>query len=218
MKIAAKLLLNAQFGNSANAYACLRRYVLPFAAYVSLCLSMQAQVVPNVSRKNLEVGLFGGESYGLDRFRPMAGGNIGWAISNALFPFAEASYLPGILRRQSVQAQGASTGFANQYSVDLLDIHGGLHVRLPRPESRVLPYAVVGAGVVRSAESKFVTYNPNAFGRVQVNEDVINPSVSFAVNFGAGLRFFVSERFAIRTEFKAFKPVGLPTAFSSTLR
>ena len=36
----------------------------------------------------------------------------------------------------------------------------------------------------------------------------ISPVTSFAVNFGGGLRFFLTERFGIRLEFKAFKPVS----------
>ena len=96
---------------------------------------------------NFELGLFGGESYGLDRFRPMGGGNIAYGLNCHFFPFAEASYLPGILR--TVDVPTGTTTSTQQYNVNMTDFHAGLHLRVPLPESRVLPYAVVGIGLIR---------------------------------------------------------------------
>ena len=56
---------------------------------------VSAQNIPYVKKGDFELGLFAGESYGLDRFRPMAGGNVAFALSRWCFPFAEGSYLPG---------------------------------------------------------------------------------------------------------------------------
>lgn len=156
---------------------------------------------------NFELGLFGGESYGLDRFRPMGGGNIAYGLSCHFFPFAEASYLPGILRKVDVPT--GSTTSSQQFNVNMTDFHGGLHIRVPLPESRVLPYAVVGLGLIRGSKSTGTVYNVSNFGVVAFPQ-TIPASTNFAVNFGAGLRFFFGERFAVRVEFKGFKPTSAP--------
>src|ERR1017187_151 len=72
---------------------------------------------------NFEIGLFGGESYGLDRFRPMGGGNVAYGLSCTFFPFAEASYLPGILRTQDVPT-GVTTS-TRQININMTDFHAG---------------------------------------------------------------------------------------------
>jgi len=157
---------------------------------------------------NFELGLFGGESYGLDRFRPMGGGNIAYGLNCHFFPFAEGSYLPGILRTVNVPT-GNTTSFSQQFNVNMTDFHAGLHIRMPLPESRVLPYAVVGLGLIRGSKSTATVYNVTSFGVVPFPQTVAS-STNFAVNFGAGLRFFFSERFAVRVEFKGFKPASAP--------
>jgi opacity protein-like surface antigen len=156
---------------------------------------------------NFELGLFGGESYGLDRFRPMGGGNIAYGLNCHFFPFAEVSYLPGVLRTVNIPT-GATTSY-QQFNVNMTDFHGGLHIRVPVPESRVLPYAVVGLGLIRGSSSTSTVYNVSNFGVVPFPQ-TIPSSTNFAVNFGAGLRFFFSERFAVRVEFKGFKPTSAP--------
>lgn len=166
------------------------------------------QSVPSCKGGNFEVGLFGGESYGLDRFRPMGGANVAYGLSCALYPFAEASYLPGILR--TVNVPTGSTTSAQQFSVNMTDFHAGLHVRLPRPESRVLPYGVIGVGLIRGSKSTGTVYNVSDFGTVAFTQQ-IPASTNFAVDFGAGLRFFFTERIAMRIEFKGFKPTSAPT-------
>ena len=92
---------------------------------------------------NFELGLFGGESYGLDRFRPMGGGNIAYGLNCHFFPFAEVSYLPGVLRTVNIPT-GTTTSY-QQFNVNMTDFHGGLHIRVPLPESRVLPLCSGGA-------------------------------------------------------------------------
>ena len=167
------------------------------------------QDVPPCKAGNLELGLFGGESYGLDRFRPMGGANIAYGLSCALFPFAEGSYLPGILRTNNAATTDSAS--YKQFNVNMTDFHAGLHIRLPKPESRVIPYGVVGLGLIRGSESTAVLYNVSALGQVDIQRPTVASSVNFAFNFGGGLRFFFNERFAVRLEFKAFKPVSAPT-------
>lgn len=182
--------------------------VAAIGAALSAAGSLAAQDVPSVRPGNLELGLFAGESYGLDRFRPMGGANFAYGLTRALFPFGEVSYLPGILRQTKV-ATGA-TESNQQYSINMTDLHGGLHIRVPRAESRVVPYAIVGAGLIRSARSTATFYNTSRFGTVDAITTTVPSSVNFAVNFGGGLRFFFTQRFAMRMEFKAFKATSAP--------
>jgi hypothetical protein len=165
-----------------------------------------AQAVPSCKRGNVELGLFAGESYGLDRFRPMGGGNLAIGVSCYVYPFVEASYLPGLLRTQDL---GNDTTL--RYNINMTDFHGGIHFRLPLAERRVIPYGVAGLGLVRESEATaYITQT--GFGQSATTAVPIPPLTSFAVNFGAGLRFFLTERFGIRLEFKAFKPVSASNA------
>src|ERR1022692_1333739 len=161
-----------------------------------------AQAVPTVKRGNVELGLFAGESYGFDRFRPMGGGNLAVGVSRYLYPFVEASYLPGLLRTQDL---GNNTTL--RYNIKVTDFHGGMHFRLPLAERRVIPYGVAGVGLVRESQATgYITQT--LFGQPTTSPSPISSITSFAVNFGGGLRFFLTERFGLRLEFKAFKPVS----------
>jgi opacity protein-like surface antigen len=138
----------------------------------------------------------------------MGGGNIAYGLNCRFFPFVEASYLPGVLRTVNIPT-GATTSY-QQFNVNMTDFHGGLHIRVPLPESRVLPYAVVGLGLIRGSSSTGTVYLVGPYSVVPFSQ-TIPSSTNFAVNFGAGLRFFFSERFAVRVEFKGFKPTSAPT-------
>jgi hypothetical protein len=168
------------------------------------------QSVPSVGTGNLEVGLFGGESYGLDRFRPMGGANVAYGLSPKLFPFVEASYLPGVAR-QLITPAGTSSA-TGEGKFDMLDFHGGLHIRFRRPESRVVPYAVVGAGLIHESSGTLLVAESFGSGARYTPGFNVRASTVFAVNFGGGLRFFFNEHLALRVEFKGFKPTSEPRA------
>ncbi len=170
------------------------------------------QSVPNVGTGNVEVGLFAGESYGLDRFRPMGGANVAYGLSPRLFPFLEASYLPGVLRE--AEASSGTVLASEQGKFNMTDFHGGLHIRLLRPESRVVPYLVAGLGLIHESQGTLpacVTLGTTTECGPGFN---VPASTLFAVNFGGGLRFFFTEHFALRLEFKAFQPTSEPAAVS----
>ena len=172
------------------------------------------QSVPSVATGNVEVGLFGGESYGLDRFRPMAGANVAYGLSPRFFPFLEGSYLPGILR-QAVSSTGEVTA-SEQGKFNMTDFNGGVHFRLLRPESRVVPYLVAGVGLIHeSAGTLPLCVTVGSYSRCTPGFTVPASNL-FAVNFGGGLRFFFTEHLALRLEFKAYQPTG-ETAAVSTL-
>ncbi len=165
---------------------------------------------PAVATGNIEVGAFVGESYGLDKFRPMFGGNVAYGLTRALYPFFEASYLPGIERQLD---EGNSV--AVRYKVNITDVHGGLHIRFPIGGSRIVPYGVAGLGIVRS--SSYTNSASAVGGQLNLGSSTVPANTSFAVNFGGGLRFFITERIGIRVEFKAFVPTSSPVGTSNAL-
>ena len=164
------------------------------------------QSLPPTRKGNIEVGLFAGESYGLDRFRPMAGANVAYGLSPRLFPFLEASYLPGILREAA--ASSGSLSASERGKFDMTDVNGGLHIRLLRPESRLVPYLVGGVGLIHESPGNL----PVCLTLGSTTECgpgfSVPASTLFAVNFGGGLRFFFTERLGLRLEFKAYQPTG----------
>jgi opacity protein-like surface antigen len=175
--------------------------------------SVYSQQVQPVTTGNIEAGLFVGESYGLDRFRPMFGGNVAYGATRLLFPFVEASYLPGLSRDY---VGGTSV---TQYNIDMTDVHGGIHFRIVKGNSRFVPYLVGGLGMVRSSNSQVHLYttNPSTGAKNPVGGPpiAISSNVSFAVNAGAGVRFSITERIGMRLEFKAFIPTSAPTGVSN---
>jgi hypothetical protein len=172
---------------------------------------ISGQNVPTVTKGNIELGVFGGESYGLDRFRPMVGGNLAIGLSRLIYPFVEGSYLPGVARTVE-EASNTANNVAIRYKTDLTDFHGGIHFRLVRGETRVIPYLVGGTGVIHAS-----AFNGNASFPSQYPGQPptflpfpVHSKTSWEVNFGGGLRFFITERFGIRIEMKAFKPTSAP--------
>jgi opacity protein-like surface antigen len=186
----------------------IRKIGLVVAVLGCSCAARAQTPTPYTTKGNFELGLFGGESLGLDRFRPMGGGNVAYSLNRALFPFAEVSYLPGILRQEQIPAGG--TPSTRQYNINMTDFHAGMHIRVPKPESRVVPYAAVGIGLLHGSQSTATTYNVSQAGQVAAITQSVPSSTNFAVDFGGGLRFFITERIAIRLELKAFKPTSAP--------
>src|SRR5262249_29460599 len=89
------------------------------------------------------------------------------------------------------------------YNVPLSDFHGGVHLRFPFKESKVVPYGVFGMGIIHA---------PSRTVKVKVDDIDLNvdqPSTSdFAVNFGGGIRYYIDQKFGVRAEAKMYKPTG----------
>jgi hypothetical protein len=158
----------------------------------------QASVVRSGS---FEVDPFIGASYGIDKFRVMAGGNVTYAATKYILPYFEYSYFPGIPHTVSGGGCGGSL------STTLNDIHGGVHIRLPFKESPIVPYLVFGMGAIVYPErnplvtcSGFSTNVPFPGGAY------------FTINAGGGVRYYLggSGRFGFRVEAKVYKPVEGP--------
>lgn len=162
----------------------------------------QASVVRSGS---FEVDPFIGASYGIDKFRVMAGGNVTYAVTKYILPYFEYSYFPGI--PHTVSGGGCSATL----NTPLNDIHGGVHVRLPfTKESPVVPYLVYGMGVMNYPSR---TATINGCGASPITLSVPFPGGSdFTINGGGGLRYYLggSGRFGFRVEAKFYKPLEGP--------
>lgn len=173
----------------------------------SLCSAL-AQDAPVIRAHTFEVGLFTGASYGIDEARVMGGGNVSFGLTKQILPYVEFSYFPGIGRKQEGIFPGTGRPFTTSYSIPIADFHGGVHIRFVRAERRVVPYGVFGMGVLHSFDRTVdATYSDASgpFNRVQLDVPSRN---DFAVNFGGGIRFYLTQRFGFRLEAKAYKPTG----------
>jgi Outer membrane protein beta-barrel domain len=169
-------------------------------------LSAQSRSV--VRSGSYEVGGFVGASYGIDEFRWMGGGNVTYAANKWILPYAEYSYFPGIGRKQSRTIPGLTRPIDISYRIPLSDFHGGVHIRMPIREFPVVPYAVIGVGMIHAPARDF---NVNVEG-IQVPFSAA-ASTDPAVNFGGGLRYYINQRVGVRAEAKVYKPGG---AFKDT--
>jgi hypothetical protein len=180
-----------------------------FLAAISAVLgtSLNAQPAPILRAHTTEIGGFVGASYGIDQARIMGGGNICYSVIKEIMPFAEVSYFPGIGRTAAVQ--GIAGGTAS-FSLPITDFNFGVHLRIPIPKSRVIPYGVVSfGGIHNSAHTEQIsipdTLNPGKFVPFTLN---VPSATNYATSFGGGIRLYATERLGFRGEFKAYKPNG----------
>ena len=192
-----------------------RIHRLTLAGALALCAgilsSPQAAVAqedaPSVRRNNVEVALLGGASLGFEKYRFMGGGNVGWAATKHIFPYVEASYLPGLIRERE-QNIGDGIILQQRFEAPAFDFNGGLHLRAPVAESPVVPYAVIGVGGIRYGSTNEVQLVDNSGNVLDTGTLNIDSQSVLAVNGGAGLRYYVNEKVGLRFEFKAYKPVS----------
>jgi len=165
---------------------------------------------------SFEVGPFLGASYGIDEARVMGGGNITYAINKYILPYFEFSYFPGIGRDLNLGTLQSGSPITAHTSIPLSDFHGGVHLRLPVfKEKPVVPYLVFGFGGLRHSDrTAVVSYQ--SFGATVTQNLDIPAGTDKAINFGAGIRYYMTQRFGIRVEAKAYKPYGGSTGFTDT--
>jgi hypothetical protein len=170
--------------------------------------------VSAVRSGSFEVGPFIGASYGIDKFRVMAGGNVTYALKNKyVLPYFEYSYFPGIPRTIAGTIAGSAGGtfVANlPNGTPLNDIHGGVHVRLPIfKESHIVPYLVFGMGVLNyPARSASTVVTPSDGTSPYTIPVPFLGGTDFTVNGGGGLRYYIggTGKFGFRAEAKVYKP------------
>ena len=157
---------------------------------------------------SMEVGGFVGATYGTGSYGEMVCGNISNAVNKYLLPYVEFSYFPYIERQVTGTIGGTSTKFQGDYSLSGTDFHGGVHIRVPIRESRIVPYGVFGVGRLGYSSSTISLTVPGFSAPIQVTSPGGGKA---AVNFGGGLRFYVHPRFGLRVEAKGYKPFGEPS-------
>ena len=154
---------------------------------------------PDLRPGNFELGLYGGASYGADNFRPMGGVNLSYSLPKLLLPYAEFSYFPALIRNYSTPQ------VKYLISSRIEDFHAGVHVRILPHESRVVPYGVVGFGVLASHTSGTDTViGCSACAVATYDQSGTDP----AVNFGAGLRVYHTSYLGYRVEYKLYRPLS----------
>ncbi len=165
-----------------------------------------AQDAPVVKAKSWEVGGYGGFTRGEGKTSGLFGANFGYALTKAVFPYAEFNYFPSMSRQISLDStKFAATG----YQTRVTEVNTGLHYRFaPRPGSRFVPYLIGGVG--------FLSYPAGVVGisvlrpgnsPLGPNDERIGSKNGASVNGGAGLRVYVTERFGFRSEVKVYKPL-----------
>jgi hypothetical protein len=204
MEISPRMTVDVRVFARTALVSATRIALLSVALYVPATF---AQSAPHLSAHTFEVGGFVGSSYGLDAWRVMGGGNVTYGINRYILPYAEFSYFPGINREISGTTSNG-TPYTIRFDVPIADFHGGVHIRMPIRESRIVPYVVFGMGLLRSFERDY-TANFNIGGGQTIPITGTAPaSNDFAVNGGGGIRFYTNQRLGFRLEAKAYKPTG----------
>jgi|SRR5580704_15586227 hypothetical protein len=155
---------------------------------------------------SFEFGPYAGTTYGIGNFRFMAGGNVTYAINRRILPYFEYSYFPGIGTTQITENFPNGTPLVlNLHALALSDFHGGVHIRLPIHESPIVPYIAAGFGALRNS-TKTINLSYMAFGQTVTQSLIIPANSNPDFNAGAGLRYYLNQRFGIRAEAKGYKP------------
>jgi hypothetical protein len=189
----------------------LRLFSLALSPALWACLAAataHAQDAAILHQNTFEVGPFGGISYGVDNIRGMGGLNATYSVLPNLLVYGEYSYFPSIDHTATDTADGARYDF----KIPIQDINFGVHLRIRIPKTPLVPYAVVGVGLLHSESTTdfYLTQNPFTGAYSSPNSYTVNSSTSFAVDYGAGVRWYIRENFGLRGEFKAYRLTGGP--------
>ena len=158
----------------------------------------------NVRDKNFEVGGFaGGQLFTDFPFRPMGGGNVTYAIQKSVLIYGEGSYFPGLEKKIATPSMPL---FEDRAKRSLLDYNFGVHLRKRLPNSNIVPYVVAGVGGIHSPRSEQFAVEKRNGNRVTGFTPTTLPAQDkFALNYGAGLRWYFSENVGVRVELKGYR-------------
>lgn len=180
------------------------RALLPVFVVFVVIPNANAQV--SVVRPNsIEVGPFVGATFGFDKVRVMAGGNVTYAVTKRILPYIEYSYFPSIVRTSAAGRPPGSQTASGEVAVQ--DFHAGIHFRFPIHEFPVVPYAVVGLGALIYPD-RFITFTSNVPGVIPDPPLPVDGAADFAVSFGGGLRYYRGQKWGMRFEGMMYKPTG----------
>ena len=177
--------------------------------YALVCFScaLASAQVPAVRANSFEIGGFVGSSFGLDSYRVMGGGNVSYGITKYILPYVEYSYFPGLERQVNGTFQGTGFPYTVRYDIPVSDFHGGVHIRVPIRESRLVPYGVFGVGGLNFSDRTVNAMYQDAAGTHSFPYS-IKGSTDLAINAGGGLRFYIGQSYGLRVEAKVYKPYG----------
>jgi len=210
-------------------------------AFVTATASF-AQNAPTLRQGNVEIGGFVGGGYGLNitggengssfsesatNFHVMGGGDAGYAITKSVFLVGEVSYFPSLSPATSMStvcAPGVSPPgttsspcYDRELSFDrrVFEFNGGIHYRLPVPESRVVPYLVGGVGAAHfmgTTVTNELVQLTGCSGSACITPGAsqsVSGQTAFEIAGGAGLRVYMTEHFGFRGEFQIYHPFGI---------
>ena len=186
------------------------------SAIACLASTASAQTAP-IRTGSIEVGGFAGASYGISQAAPMGGGNVSYAAYKMLLPYVEYSYFPSIQHTINGTINKTNDPYSASFNASASDFHVGVHVRFPIRETRLAPYAAFGVGSMSIGQGRITTlsYTTPDKQKITLNQSdlasiggnlVNSGGSSVAVNFGGGLRYYVTPVFGIRVEAKGYKP------------
>jgi Outer membrane protein beta-barrel domain len=197
------------------------------------------QNAPTLRQGNTEIGLFAGGGYGLNvtgtsngstfsesatNWHVMGGGDVGYAVTKSVFLVGEASYFPSLSPAASKGAPACPPGVSTPGTSDspchqtvlsferrVFEFNGGVHLRLPVPESRFVPYLAGGIGAARFLSSTVTSSSVNLVtnAATQGQSGTAAGATAFEVAAGAGARLYLSEHFGFRGEFRLYHPFGI---------
>jgi hypothetical protein len=184
--------------------------------FVVVCFltSFGSAQVPAVRQGSFEIGGFVGSSYGLDHYRLMGGGNVSYGVTRYILPYVEYSYFPGIERDLGGTVPGLSIPYTEKVEFPVSDFHGGVHIRIPIRESKLVPYGVFGAGGLTFFKTTGIGVYTDQNGNVIQSPFTKPQETDFAINAGGGLRYYLGQSYGLRVEAKVYKPYGGSRGFN----
>ncbi len=200
--------------NSALRESAVSRCAVLVLALMGVPTVLSAQT-PDLRPGNFELGLFAGASYGVDSFWPMGGVNLSYSLPKLLLPYVEFSYFPELGRSYNTPTDHFNI------AAKIEDFHAGVHVRILPHESRIVPYGVIGFGLLHSRTTGQDVPDASVCVVPGVRETPCTPAEiaqrtapidisanDSAVNFGAGLRVYHKSFLGYRVEYKLYRPVS----------
>jgi len=115
------------------------------------------------------------------------GGDLAYAHTKRLLLVGEFAFIPA-----GSEAAGVVKASAKAY-----DFNGGIHYQFKIKEPKAVPYVAGGLGVLHSTGSVKVSGFGGAFSQSASATD-------FYLNFGGGLRYYISDHWGIRPELKIY--------------
>lgn len=160
---------------------------------------------------SIEAGAFVGQAVNLDQRPAIYGGNVTFALNRRMLPYAEYTRFSGIQFRADRRIPGLTSPITIQYRTPYTDVHGGVHIRLPIRESRLVPYLAAGLGALAAPTRLF---NVNVEG-IQI-PFTASASRLLAFNSGGGIRYYASQRFGVRAEAKYYRSISTSSVSPAT--